>query len=656
MGVAWVKVCRSKRRFGVTVTAVSLLAGVLLAAAGARAGGREQGFAWRDRHAVPADDLYRSPLQLALNGNGRRLYVVCENSDKVLVVDTRRGAVVDSVDVGRHPFGIALSPDESKLYVSHRWDNDVAVVDLADMVMTQRIPVGDDPHQLVVDPSGRYLFVTNLNFHTVSVVDLEAGEESRVLPAGMAPFGLALNSAGDRLYVSHQYPLPNPFRTPPVLELSVIDVPGQFVRERRELHSTVIGQCAAVSPDDAFVATALALPKNLLPETQVYQGWMLTHGFTLTETAPGGRTAYLLVDEPNLYFADSYGIAFTPDGRYLLLSSSGVDVVTIVDMEAVYRLLRVEDGRIGISDEKIERYARHLALSNEYVVGRIYTGANPKQIVVAPDGRRAYVACRLADEISVIDIRRKRALEPIDLGGPRIRTTLRWGEQLINYATISFQQQMSCITCHPENSVDGLVYDIAADGGMGRNLVDNLTLRGIAQTGPFKWTGKNPTLERQEGPRAAQLFFRTQGFNQAERKAVVAFIESIPARPNPYRQAEGNLREMQEWGKELFERAYDNQGRYIPVANRCITCHPPPMGMDRRLHDVGTAGYHDQDGIRFLTPHLINVYERPPFLHDGRCYSLEELWTEFNDDDAHGVANDMLKEELNALIEYCKTF
>ncbi len=127
------------------------------------------------------------------------------------------------------------------------------------------------------------------------------------------------------------------------------------------------------------------------------------------------------------------------------------------------------------------------------------------------------------------------------------------------------------------------------------------------------------------------------------------FIESIPARPNRYRHATGNLARQQEMGRMMFERSYDNKGRYIPVANRCVTCHPKPYGTDRRKHDVATRAYHDRDG-RFDTPHLINVYERPPYLHDGRCYSLEEIWTEFNPDDMHGVSNDMMKEELNALI------
>ena len=108
-------------------------------------------------------------------------------------------------------------------------------------------------------------------------------------------------------------------------------------------------------------------------------------------------------------------------------------------------------------------------------------------------------------------------------------------------------------------------------------------------------------------------------------------------------------------GKKMFERDYDNLGRYIPVGNRCITCHPVPDDTDHFIHDIGSKADHDRDGD-FDTPHIDNVYERPPFMHDGRCYTLEEIWTRYNPDDTHGVTNDMSKDQLNALIEYVKTF
>ena len=609
----------------------------------------------RSLYAQAEDALYKSPIQLLLTPDGGRLFVTCEGTHEVLVVDTDARTVVGRVGVGRFPFGMALSPDGGRLYVSNREDNTVSVVDLPSLRVTAEFPVGDDPHALVTDPSGRYLFLANLGTNDLRVYDTQDFREVKRLMMGQAPFDLVLSPNGRRLYVSNQYSNPVPFRTPSVLELTVIDVAEQLVVERRFLQSTVVGQGIAVSPDGRFVATALELPKNLIPETQVYQGWMVTYGFALTETGPGGRTAYVLIDEPNLYFADPYGIGFSPDGGRLFISSSGVDAVTTVDTDRLFGVLRVENGRLGLDDTEIRRVARHLGISSNYVIDRTPTGYNPKDLAVSPDGRWVYVADRLSDQVTIMDARALAVAGTIDLGGPKVTTQLRHGAYLFNYASISFQKQMSCNTCHPENSVDGLVYDIAVDGGMGRNLVDNLTLRGIAETAPFKWTGKNPNLQRQEGPRAAQLFFRTHGFSAEENEAIVRFIESIPIRPNRYRKAGQPLNEFQLLGKEMFERAYDNNGRYIPTANRCVTCHPVPFGTDRMRHDIGSRNDHDWDGV-FDTPHLTNTYERPPFMHDGRCYSLEEIWTEHNPYDTHGMTNDMTKDQLNALIEYIKIF
>jgi cytochrome c peroxidase len=55
------------------------------------------------------------------------------------------------------------------------------------------------------------------------------------------------------------------------------------------------------------------------------------------------------------------------------------------------------------------------------------------------------------------------------------------------------------------------------------------------------------------------------------------------------------------------------------------------------------------------TPHLNNIYASPPYLHDGRAATLEEIWTKYNPNDKHGVANDLSKMELNELVEYLKS-
>ena len=609
----------------------------------------------RATYAVREDDFYKSPIQMALSRDGRRLFVTCENSGEVLVIDAGVRRVVSSVKTGKSPFGVALSPDERRLYVSNRWDDNVAVLDLGRMEVVGLIPVGDDPHELVTDETGRYLFVANLGTDDVSVIDTADFKEIKRLEAGHSPFGIAFSPDHQFLYISSQLSIPVPFRTPPVLELTVIDAKRQVVAGRRQLFSTLIGQDLAVSPDNRFVAVALELPKNLLPETQVYQGWMVTHGFAIAEAGPRGRVAYFLLDEVNLYYADPFGVAFSPDGRRLYISSSGVNAVTVIDMRRVTELLEAQDGKIGLSDEAIGLNARNLGLSSEYVLARVPTQSNPKDVTVSPDGRWIYVANRLSDSIQVIDAGNNQVAGTIDLGGPKVETVLRRGARLFNYGSISFQKQLSCNTCHPENHLDGLVYDIVGpEEGIGQNLVDNRTMRGIADTGPYKWSGKNPTLQRQDGPRAAQLFFRSHGFEKDDLEATVHFIESLPLKESRYAKADGRLDEFQKRGKAAFERAYTKDGRYIPVANRCITCHPAPYYTDRMTHDVGTQSNIDNSG-EFDTPQLGDIYDTSPFLHDGRCYSLEEIWTVFNPGDTHGVTNDMAKENLNELIEYIKT-
>jgi cytochrome c peroxidase len=72
------------------------------------------------------------------------------------------------------------------------------------------------------------------------------------------------------------------------------------------------------------------------------------------------------------------------------------------------------------------------------------------------------------------------------------------------------------------------------------------------------------------------------------------------------------------------------------------------------MTDVGTLGELD-DPTPFDVPQLNNIYESSPYLHDGKAATLEEIWTKFNDHDEHGVANDMMKDQLNDLVEYLKS-
>jgi hypothetical protein len=399
-------------------------------------------------------------------------------------------------------------------------------------------------------------------------------------------------------------------------------------------------------PSGEFALVTLNRTKNLVPMTRLLQGWTITNGLGIVWR--DGRVDQVLLDESNLYFPDPLGVDFTPDGDLALVTSSGSDRVAVVDVSRLLDLLR------GSTPEERERIIpNHLGRSTEFVLSHIPTDKNPRGLLVGPDSRWGYVANALDDSVTVLDLERLDAVDRIDLGGPPLITQERLGERLFHSADIAFQRQFSCSSCHPDGHVDGLAYDIEADG-IGLNPVDNRTLRGIRDTAPFKWTGKNPTLTRQCGPRLAVFFTRTEPFRPGELTALERYISTIPRPPNRHRPIGAALTPAQRRGKKVFERTRTNDGRPIPEQQVCVNCHFPPLYTDRSIRDIGTGMWLDSQG-EFDVPHLSNIYSTPPYLHNGIADTLEEIWTTYNPYDEHGYTNDLTKDQLNDLIEYLKT-
>ena len=54
---------------------------------------------------------YKTPLNLALTPDGRELYVACEASHTVVVVDVETQRKTAEIEVGRHPTDVTFSPD-----------------------------------------------------------------------------------------------------------------------------------------------------------------------------------------------------------------------------------------------------------------------------------------------------------------------------------------------------------------------------------------------------------------------------------------------------------------------------------------------------------------------------------------------------------------
>ena len=89
--------------------------------------------------AGPRIPVGRHPSAMALDADGRHLYVACAASDLVAVVDTHSDSVLTTLDdaapesprEGSTPDGLCLSPDGRRLYVAEADNNAVAVFDVS---------------------------------------------------------------------------------------------------------------------------------------------------------------------------------------------------------------------------------------------------------------------------------------------------------------------------------------------------------------------------------------------------------------------------------------------------------------------------------------------------------------------------------------------
>jgi YVTN family beta-propeller protein len=591
---------------------------------------------------------YYSPFNLAVSRNGERLYVVAQDADELLVVDAQNNKVLNKIKVGRYPHSVVVDSGNKMAYVSNEWADNVSVVDLSKAAVTDTLKTGDGPAGLALSADGRFLYVVNSFSSDISILDLGTGEEIRRFAAGNNPTGIELSPDGKTIYVPSRRALIAPYGDTLRTELTIINGVRQRVAERKEIESAYLMENVAFTPSGDMAFMTMLRPKNYVPSIQVEQGFIMTYGIIVIEQKDNGRVAQLLIDEPNSFYSDPFDIVITPDGKKAFMTSSGVNCISVINIDSVRAILNES------SPEMLRNYANNLGISRRFITKRIKTGADPKGLALSPDGKLLYVAEQLEDKVSVISTEKLETVKTIDLGGPKRITVARQGRRLFNNSGHTFQNQFDCYTCHPDMHEDGLVYNMASKD-MGRNLTNTQSLREIKETPPYKWSGKNQTVYKQDGMRFSTVLTRTEAFSYKDLDAITAYIlTGIKYPPNLMYNQNGKLTEAQLRGKKIYERTKKNNGVEIPENNRCITCHPPPYYTNLKLADVGTLAASD-DTMKFDTPHLNNIYASPPYLHDGRAATLEEIWTKYGKEDKHGVVNDMTKNQLNDLVEYLKS-
>ena len=230
----------------------------------------------------------------------------------------------------------------------------------------------------------------------------------------------------------------------------------------------------------------------------------------------------------------------------------------------------------------------------------------------------------------------------IELGGPAEPSLARRGEAIFHDGRRSHDQWYSCHSCHYDGHTNAVTMDTRNDGRFGNYKVV-LSLRNVTRTGPWTWHGWQTDLGLAMRKSLTDSMLGPAPSDD-DVKALVAYLETLTPPPNPYRTASGGLTEAARRGERVFQSAKAG----------CARCHPGPYFTDGKVHEVGTGEAGDvYKG--YNPPSLVNCYDRPLYLHDGRAKSLEEALQGPHSPDAIQGQGELTGQELADLVAYLKS-
>jgi len=570
----------------------------------------------------PAAPVYRSPLYVCLSPDKAQAYVVNYTADLVSVIDIRARQVVREIPVGHRPTQAKFSPDGRFLYVSCTWAEKIDVIDVAQARVVRSLTAGFEPCGLSVSADGTRLFVTNVVSGTVSILDAASGRTLAETPVGSQPRFAVLTPDSTRLLVANGL---SPW-------VSVLDPQDGRETGRYDLGRASMLREITCSPDGRWAFVANLVSHNEVPTVQMERGWINSNGFSVLDLTQPGRRVTLLLDQLLSGATNPCGLALSSDARRLYVSLAGIHEVAIVDLPAALALAATAQTPLQIQrlEEDVE------ILASRHIARRLPAGGlGPRSLALSEATGELLVANYFSDTVTVLDAGTGALRATIPLGPVQAMTEWRQGELMANDGRITYQNWLSCTSCHQEDTTsDGLNWDLANDG-LG-NPKNNKSLQDAHDTPPAMWSGVRADLP--DGVGAGERF---QGFVPMAhvQGPITAYLSHPDRAPSPYRNV---------------NPAAIARGRTLFTVAGCDVCHPAPTFSDCKFHDLGFGTPNDFRN-RFDTPSLRSTYRTAPYLHDGRAPDLRTLFTEYNPDDLHGRTRGFTAQELDDLIAYVRS-
>lgn len=483
-----------------------------------------------------------------------------------------------SLELPQYPVDIAVSADESSIAVSSLWSRTVTLFREVQggVQEQQRLTLSFAPRTLMYLPDGK-LIVADSFAGRLAIVDTAVGSVLKEHDVyGHNIRGLGLNHKQGKLLVACQTLDPATFTTYERVFWGVLMQNG--------LHSIPLDQLLSASGNATDAA----------PEEAEYSG-----------TSYGSQQRYPL-GTPSIGSGDPGAMVVTENDTTLIVIS-GVNQVAF-------------------------RTASHMPFE------RLRTGKRPEAICLDREQKRAFIANRFDDSVTVISLEGKAPTveTTISLGKIRELTLAEQGEQTFYDASVSLDGWFSCHSCHTDGHTNGQRADTFGDEDRGapKKVV---SLRGVADSGPWAWTGNKSSLDEQIKT-SLIISMQTQiPTDQLPIERLSAYLKTLAPAPSLHLAR-----------KEMPNHEALAEARTVFETAGCQNCHAGNAFTSRDTYDVGI---HDEQGeTQFNPPSLRGVSQRAPYFHDGRAETLADV-LKTSHHNSEMALTEMQIEQLQLLLE-----
>lgn len=626
---------------------------------------------------------------MSLSPDGSRLFVADTVGGRLSVFSLTQPSqprLVAEIPVGLDPVSVRARTD-NEVWVCCQLSDSVNIVDIDLGLVVETIQVGDEPSDIVF--AGGFAFVTTATLNEVQAVNLTTRAVTPIPVFGKDPRSLAVSSDGSRVYAviqrsgngttiisesvappQHEITpgVPDPFLAGfPITPQSYIDADGEtifvpvppvsrIVRANDPLYTS--GQLPAINytlPDNDVVeidVATLSVLRNFtgvgttntgiavhpisgdlwIPNTEArniirFEPQLRGHAIDsrVTRITTGTAPQVTVFDlNPTITFqgqfpdfaaqavalAEPYGIVFNTAGSRAYVAAQGTDRIGVLDASGNVI------ARIDVSEGATTRNKR-----------------GPRALALSPTGAFLYVFNRVSDTISVVDTAN---LTLIANSNQKIATVdampaaTRQARGFLYDAKLSGNFTFSCAACHIDGDTDGLAWDLGdpqgsivltQDGELPRHPMKGpmttQTLRGLDGVGPLHWRGDKENFEAFNG-----AFDKLMGGAMIAAQDMTDFADfgrSMRLPPNPNQRLDRNPETIDGllnppvgtqvnlgWTNNELHGLVDFLNANGPSGLNCVTCHALETGTNGSIQTAGQS----QSTQPFKVAHLRNLYRK----------------------------------------------